>query len=84
MQNNHSKKIPENQIVLSFKDKETADYVRLVCRRKGTDLESYILDNIEWDDPLPCSSDLNEGEKITVETCDGCDQRSHCPDAVVA
>jgi len=71
-----------NQILLTFKDKETADYVRLVCRRKAINLADYVVDNFEWDDQISCLSDLNEGEKITGETCDGCDHITTCPDAV--
>lgn len=67
------------QIILTFADKETAEYVRLVCRRKGTDLESYILDNFEWDDQLECIND--PPKKITVKTCDDCDFIETCPDA---
>ena len=77
-QNNDS---PEN-IILTFKDKETADYVRLVCRRKAINLADYVVDNFEWDDQISCLSDLNEGEKITGETCDGCDHITTCHDAV--
>ncbi len=74
----------ENQIVLTFEDKETVDYIKTVCRRKGITLEGYILDNFEWDDQLPCLSDLNENEPITNLTCAGCDQliSGKCPDAV--
>lgn len=71
--------IKENQILLSFADKETADYVRLVCRRKNTNLESYILDNFEWDDQPEC---IHEG-KVTKTFCKDCDERSHCPDRKV-
>jgi len=74
----------DNQIVLTFADKETADYVRIVCKRKGTTLEQYIIGNFEWDDQLFCLSDLNEGQKITVEICEGCDFIEKCPDAVVS
>jgi hypothetical protein len=77
---------PENQILLTFKDKETADYVRLVCRRKGTHLAQYILDNFEWDDPLPCLVDLNETHESSKEICEGCDQLTsgNCPDGLKA
>jgi len=71
-----------NQVLLTFEDKETAEYVRLVCRRKGTDLPAYILDNFEWDDPIECLSSFNEDEKITAATCEGCEHNLTCPDAV--
>jgi hypothetical protein len=75
-------KLKNNQILLTFKDQGTADYVKLICRRKGYDLESYILDNFEWDDLLHCQSDLNEGEPITAIICDGCNFSDKCPDVV--
>jgi hypothetical protein len=72
----------ENTILLSFADKGTADYVRRVCTRKGITLESYILENFEWDDQLQCLSDFNEGEKITAAICLECEYIETCPDAV--
>lgn len=72
-------KLKSNQILLTFKDKDTADYVRLVCRRKGISLDEYILGNFEWDDTLYC---LIEGGNITADTCDGCDYADRCPDVV--
>lgn len=70
----------ENTILLTFADKETVNYVKLVCRRKGTNLEAYIVDNFEWDDKPFC---LFYGvEKITEETCKGCEYVDTCPDAV--
>ncbi|MDD3961305.1 MAG: hypothetical protein PHT77_05535 [Bacteroidales bacterium] len=71
-----------SSILITFKDVETADYVRLILRRKGICLEGYILDNFEWDDPINCVSDLNEGEKITAATCVDCDYTERCPDVV--
>lgn len=46
------------------------------------DEEINLADYFEWDDQISCLSDLNEGEKITGETCDGCDHITACPDAV--
>jgi hypothetical protein len=67
-----------NQILLTFNDGETAEYVRVVSRRKAVSLEDYIIDNFEWDDTLACMG----VKKITNQTCKGCDQSSHCPDFV--
>jgi hypothetical protein len=63
-------------IRLSF-DAETEQYIRLMCTRKGFTLESYILDNFEWDDKLECI----DVKKITWRTCKGCDYINKCPDA---
>jgi len=68
-------------IFLTFKDAETADYVKTVCRRKGITLESYILDNFEWDDKPLCFY-LEKSEKITHLTCEDCDYIDRCPDRV--
>ena len=67
-----------NQLLLTFADSETTDYVKLVCRRKGTSLESYIIDNFEWDDKLYCMSFPHLS--ITWRTCDGCEYSDRCPD----
>ena len=69
-------KLKPNQILLSFKDKEEADYVKLVSRRKGWGLEGYILDNFEWDDKLPCVGDDDY-------ECSACEYLFKCPDAKV-
>ena len=73
----------ENQIILTFPDKKTADYVRLVCRRRGMALEAYIIDNFEWDETLPCLVDSDEEHEPSKEICEGCDQAisGHCPDS---
>jgi hypothetical protein len=76
----NSDSIAKNQIVVTFPDIQTADYVRLVCRRKAIDLAGYIVDNFEWDDVPECLSAFNENKKITVKTCDGCEHIEHCPD----
>jgi hypothetical protein len=68
----------ENTIRLIFADKETVDYIRLVCTRKGITLESYIIDNFEWDDKLPCLVE----DQINEEICDGCQYIEVCPDGV--
>lgn len=70
--------INEKTILLTFPDKEITEYVRLVCRRKGIDLAAYIVDNFEWDDKPDCI--LNPNEKITSETCLGCEYSESCPD----
>lgn len=80
-QNNDSPQIKDNQILLTFPDKETADYVLLIARRKGFNIPDYILDNFEWDDRLDCID--NPPKKITVKTCEGCDFTDRCPDAKV-
>lgn len=74
-QNNDS--LAKNQILLTFKDEATADYVRLVSSRKGYDLENYILGNFEWDDRFPCL------EKIDPKDCKICDFFESCPDHIV-
>ena len=66
----------ENQILVTFKDKATVDYILLVSRRKGYDLGDYIEGNFEWDDMLPCI------DKINPEDCQFCDFREQCPDRV--
>jgi len=72
----------ENTITLTFANKETADYIRLVCTRKGIMLEGYIIDNFEWDDPLNCMR-YDHIRKITSDTCIDCDYLDKCPDGVV-
>lgn len=64
----------KNQILVSFKDRATVDYILLVSRRKGHDLGDYIEGNFEWDDMLPCV------DKINPEDCQFCDFRESCPD----
>ncbi len=67
-----------NQILLTFDDAETVEYIKLVCRRARIDLEGYILDNFEWDGDLPC---IENGE-VTTECCEGCVRVfCECPDA---
>jgi len=70
-------------IILKFKDKETADYVRLICKRKGITLEDYIIDNFEWDDEPYCFY-YGQGAPLEVnsDVCDGCEYLDTCPDAV--
>jgi hypothetical protein len=67
-----------NQILLTFADKATADYVKLVCRRKGTGLESYIVDNFEWDDMPACLDGVTE--VYNWKDCKVCDHSDRCPD----
>jgi hypothetical protein len=64
------------QLLLTFADKETADYVKTVCRRKGTSLESYILGNMEWDTMPECIE-----SEYDWKTCHSCDYSNRCPDA---
>jgi len=72
--------IKDNQILLTFKDRETVKFIRLVVRRKCTDLEGYILDNFEWDDQPDC---INiPGIKVSRKTCKGCDYLGGCPDGI--
>jgi hypothetical protein len=73
--------LEDRQIVLTFADKETIDYVKLVCRRKGTSLESYIVGNLEWDDKLECISFSGKGLMINWRMCNRCDYSDRCPDA---
>jgi len=68
------------KIILLFEDKETVDYIKSVCRRKGIGLEDYILDNFEWDDQPECLQ--SEISKIIIETCKYCDFSDRCPDVV--
>jgi hypothetical protein len=72
----------ENTITLTFANKEMANYIRLVCTRKGVMLEDYIVGNFEWDDQLNCMQ-YDFPRKITSDTCIDCDYRDKCPDAVV-
>jgi hypothetical protein len=80
--NTNGKQCLPNQILLTFDDEGSANYVRLLCRRTGIALETYILDNFEWDDQPECFSDFGDGEAITKEICNGCSYSDICPDAV--
>jgi hypothetical protein len=71
----------KNQILLTFANEEEVDYILTVARRKGYHLPNYILDNMNWDQRLPCLS-LEPEEKITKDTCHGCEFSSTCPDVV--
>jgi len=68
--------VKPNQHLLAFADKDTADYVKLVCRRKGTSLESYIVDNFDWDEMPECIENL----EYDWEACSDCDYSDRCPD----
>lgn len=72
------------QIIITFPDIETADYIRLVSRRKGIDLAGYIEDNFEWDTQIECLSAFNDEKKITKKTCEDCEYIETCPDAAKA
>ena len=65
-------------IQLNF-DEQVEKDIRLICTRKGFTLESYIIDNFEWDSPLPCMDE--DIKKITELVCEGCDYIDRCPDA---
>jgi len=41
-------------LLLVFDTAKTAQYVELMCRRKGTTPERYIVENMEWDDKPDC------------------------------
>jgi hypothetical protein len=73
--------IAKNTILLIFEEKETVDYIKTVCERKGISLADYVVDNFEWDEMPPCiRPEVIPKEKITCEYCDGCDYRDRCPD----
>ena len=61
-------------------DKETEQYVRLMCTRKGITLEGYIIDNFEWDDKPECLSD-GVLLKIPKRMCRDCEYSDRCPDS---
>ncbi len=69
-------KITGKNIILTFADEETANYINTICKRKGTTLEDYIIDNFEWDDQLECL------DGATKEMCEYCDYADKCPDMV--
>jgi hypothetical protein len=71
----------ENTITLTFADKETADYVRLVCTRKSISLADYVVDNFEWDDKPECIA-LDEKPNIYICAKRNCQFAEDCPDAV--
>ncbi|MDD2246408.1 MAG: hypothetical protein PHC39_04935 [Proteiniphilum sp.] len=75
-------KLKDTQILLTFPDKETADYAKLISRRKCVSLESYIIDNYEWDSPLECMQEFNNGKKVKWTMCRDCEYNECCPDAV--
>lgn len=78
-----SAKLKSNQILLTFKNPGDVEFIKAVCRRKDIDLESYILDNFEWDEMPECLSSSNDdSDEITKDTCDGCDYADRCPDVV--
>lgn len=73
--------LPKNQILLTFQNEDEVNYILTVARRKGYRLPNYLLDNMNWDQTLPCLS-LEPEEKINVETCRGCDFADRCPDVI--
>lgn len=68
----------KHTIVLEFADKETVDFINLICKRKGITLEGYIVDNLEWDDKPACFDP--EVSRITHKVCEECDYFDRCPD----
>ena len=71
----------DNEITLVFHDAKTAQYVRFMCRRKGTNIPDYLIGNLEWDDKLPCILD-EVIKKPNADTCEDCEYIDSCPDAV--
>ena len=72
----------DNILTLTFNDAETPKYIRLACRRKGTTIPDYLVDNIiEWDDKLQCMLD-GVPKKINSDVCKDCEYINLCPDAV--
>ena len=64
---------------LRFKDEETLEYVKLICRRKNINLPDYIVDNFEWDDkPICVILDVPPSENV----CTDCEFNENCPDRV--
>jgi len=64
------------QILLTFADKETADYVKMVCRRKGISIPDYIVENFDWDSMPDCIED----SAYDSHTCYECEYNERCPD----
>lgn len=62
-----------NQILLTFPDKATADFVRNRVAGKGHCLEDYIVDNMDWDSGLYCEED-----GFTSEDCKMCEFADVC------
>jgi hypothetical protein len=64
---------------LRFKDEETLEYVKLVCRRKHINLPEYIVGNFEWDNKPLC---ISRGVAPDQFICPPCDYKENCPDGV--
>ena len=75
--------VARNQVLLTFESDDDADFVKLVCRRKGTTIESYIVDNMEWDDKLDCLYFEHVRSKPKKKMCRGCEYSDTCPDSKV-
>lgn len=73
-------KLEPNQILLTFEDKATVEFIKKTMHRRGLDLAVYICDNLDWDGMLPCIVAEDRGEPITADTCDGCDYADRCSD----
>lgn len=67
----------KNQILLTFDDEETTEYIKTVCRRKGVALERYILENFEWDTLPECF--YMKPEEVE-QSCGECEYNDVCPD----
>ena len=65
-------------LLLVFDTAKTAQYVELMCRRKGTTPERYIVENMEWDDKPDCMCSNRRSHRI----CYDCQWVSVCPDKV--
>lgn len=62
-----------NQILLTFPDKITADFVRNRMAGKGDCLEDYIVDNMDCDGGLDC-----EEPGFTPSDCERCEYVDVC------
>ena len=71
----------KNQILLTFDDEETTEYIKTVCRRKGVTLERYILENFEWDTMPECF--YVKPEEVE-QACKECEYNYVCPDKFVS
>ena len=73
-------------LLLVFDTAKTAQYVELMCRRKGTTPERYIVENMEWDDKPDClmgwddKPDCMCSNRRSHRICYDCQWVSVCPD----
>lgn len=66
-------KMKPNQILLTFPDEATANFVRNRIAGKGDCLEDYIVANMEFDCGLDC-----EEPGFTSDDCMGCEYVDVC------